>query len=958
MLAEIAPAVAAERSPDDRLRLHVLGPGEATLAGAPVIFRGHPRMWPLLAFLALNNGRAVEREALASAMWPDARATAARGNLRRHLSYLGEALGEGNGDSLFVRSGTKIGLAPDRVWVDALAFIDASSDDTRLLEAKALYAGSLLEGYDDEWIVPEREQLRDRYVHVLDRLVSIERKSRNATAALAYARQALQADPFREDMVRAMMRLRFESGDRAGALSEFERFSRTLHDELDAEPAAETTRLADALRENEPATPELRSLPVEYTSFVGRSADLAALAQAMQQSRLVTVVGPPGVGKTRFAVRLAHISERSFADGARFVDLSTATKADDVERTLAEAFEQRSLPRETKPIPVERRLRDKNVLIVLDNCEQVSRACAVLADRIIRTAPRITIIATSRTPLKARSEAVFALAPLGLEDARRLFVERARFARRELTLEMIERIPFEPIVQATDGLPLALELCAARLRTASIAQLTTELRRPFALAGGLRTSFEAGYLLLDERERRLLRRLAIFAGPIGVAAAHAAVSDEATEADTADVLCRLVDHSLMVPPGVDADDHLYAMLQSIRDFAREKCADSENMAALALQHARYFADRFIAQDADLRGPRAHEFFDIVAAEHDELRTALKCLIIDGAEPERGARLALAISRFWFDRGYVREGANWLEAAAGTEVLRVDLRAQVLHVWATLIRNQGDYRHAFVLFGDALAAIKQCGDARSIGKAYATYANAARMAQEFAVAELAARDAVATFAPLGDRYLDAHAQMTSGCVAFSRGALPTARSFFQHSLTLYRGVDAEADVALVLGNLGAVAYYERDYEIAGQLCAEAAERARAVANGYYEANALLMLARVLITRGDVVNASASLKAALALAQPIGDKELLVGVLEVAAMQILDTDAERAATLLGCVDVASERYRIPQAPPEAAERGQLYARLGAALSANAFAAGLAAGGALSLEKGLERAARYAF
>jgi predicted ATPase/DNA-binding SARP family transcriptional activator len=964
MLAASASSPAEFGVTDSGLRIYLLGTGRATIDGQPVVLRGHPKMWPVLAYLALRAGHMVERGVFAAALWPDVPDATARGNLRRHVAYLSDALHRDE-QPWFVRTGGKIGLNMLRpIWVDTAAFTTASTDDTRLHDAKDLYAGTLLSGCDEDWVAAERARFHERYLYVLERLVATERKNRNTAAAITYAADALRADPFREDMLRTIMRLHFEAGDRASALHEFERFSRLLRDELAAEPAADTLRLAAALRSNEPAAPERHTLPIEETSFVGRGADFAQLEHLLNETRLVTIVGAPGVGKTRFALRFAHNAESRFAEGARFIDLSALTRPEELDRAVEHALEDRVRARPGACAPLEARLQHKQLLVVLDNCEHLAPACAKLASRLLRAAPRVCVVATSRCALKARSEAVFHLDPLPAGDAKRLFFERARFARRELTSEQLDPPQLDAIVRATDGLPLALELCAARLRTLSLAEIVARLERPFAFIGDqrtddaqlrtLRASLESSYQLLSSAQQRLLRRCSVFAGPATSEAIRAVALEELDAYAASEALAQLVDQSLLVAPGIDASEQRYRMLQSIAEFAREKLERDADAQTIRARHARYFAERYVVQDATLRGAQAHERFELIVHDHDDLRAVLARLIVEREDPELGARLALALSRFWFDRGYVREGAAWLEAALNNGGLDDVLRALVLHAWATLIRNQGDYERAFELFGDARTALLGCGDARTLGKAHATYANAARMVGAYDVAREAAIAAYRTFETTDDAYLCGYAVLTYGCIAFSSGDLSAARTSFQRALSLYRTANAQADVALALGNLGSVAYYEHDLAAAAALSIEAAACARDVGNVYYEASATLTLARIAAQRNDRPGAARALLDTRALVQTIADTELQIGCIEVASWLCRGRDAALGALLLGALDVARGRYHILQSPAEQAESARLRRLLEDELSASAFSAAVAIGGALSLDEAVKRAA----
>jgi predicted ATPase/DNA-binding SARP family transcriptional activator len=947
----------------ESLHIHLLGRGRAFVGERQVTFHGHPKVWPLLAYLALRLGSVVDRGEIAAAFWPDVPDATARSNLRRHVAYLAHALDPSGRAAWLVRSPKTLGLdVRAAIWTDVRAFLDAASNECRLRDAVAHYDGDLLIDLDEPWVTGDRERLRDRYIQVLGLLVAEERRKNDIPAALRYAGDAARADPFREDIVRLIMRLRFESGDRAGAAHEFDRFRTLLHDELMVEPAPETVALAETLRTNVPGARQRRTLPLENTSFVGRVAELAQIRGLLGRARLITVAGAPGVGKTRLAVRLAREMEANFADGVRFADLTAARTASDVDRAADEATDDRSRSRGNSA-PLEERLRGRKMLLVLDNCEQVAEACAALAERMLRSAPGLSIVATSRTALQAAGEAIFAIAPLADVDARALFLERARLARRNLTAESFASGVIETIVGATDGVPLALELCAARLRLLPVNELVARLGRPMSLlgderlaAGGtLRASLESSYVLLSEQERRLFRRLSVFAGKPALDAICAIAAEPGGSVEVVQLLARLVDHSLLNLPELDAVDARYGLLSAIADFAREKLEREDDAEGIRLVHARYFARLYSSRDEVLRGAHAHDYFDAVARDHDDLRLALVRLIDGGADPELGARAALALSRFWFDRGYAQEGAGRLEGAAASSGLSPELRARLLHCVATLRRNQLDYERAFELFGAALAALRIVGDQVAVGKALATYANAARLTGRYECAAAAATEAYEVFRSTGDRYLCGYGLLTAGCVAFSDGDLHAASDYFQRALDAYRAVDAEADVALALGNLGVVAFYRGDFAAARLLAGESSDRARRVGNLYYDASAMLTLARVAHAKAEFVRAGALLMAAVERARALGDMELQIGCVELAAWLLLERDAEAAATAYAAAEAARRRYGVPHARVEFAEHARFAVEVARYLLPSERAAAATAGRSLSVEEAIARAVR---
>ena len=289
----------------DGIRVHFFGIPRITLDGSDVPFHGRPKVLPLLAMLLLERG-ALRRDVAAARLWPDEPEDRCRAAFRRHLQYLDAALAElGFTPSPVLRDGASIAFASDRVpWTDVSAFEAASASDDTLSDAAALYRGDLLEPYADEWIVEARERYRAQHVSNLERLIARHRDRKEIGLALRWAEELRRLEPYREDIVRLVMRLRCAAGDRTSALHEYEKYSAFVASELGVSPLPETELLGRALRERD-GEPKPQGAPLELTSFVGRDEELGTLQVAARNHRLITVTGPPGVGKSRLAARAA-----------------------------------------------------------------------------------------------------------------------------------------------------------------------------------------------------------------------------------------------------------------------------------------------------------------------------------------------------------------------------------------------------------------------------------------------------------------------------------------------------------------------------------------------------------------------------------------------------------------------------------------------------------------------------
>lgn len=924
------------------LRLSLFGTPRAYADGTDVALNLRPRTLPLLAFFLLSPQRTADVRVVASQFWPDELDEDALANVRRHLYYARHWLTAAGADPDGIeRKGRSVTIAPRAIeWTDVLEF-ERLALEGDYSAAMDLYSGDFMAGSSEDWIVARRDELREAFVQIAEKAVE---ESLNVPArAAALAQRVLAVDPFRESAVRGLMRALDASGDRAGALREYKRFVRALREEVVAEPSDATVQLAATLSAS--VAPAKYGIPRSINSFVGREPARRELIGMCVDSRLVTITGTAGVGKTRLAAEVARDMESGFADGARFIDLSSLTD----ERAIATALQLALVPNDESVIAGDERtmeaaIREHAYLIVLDNCEHLVELIAHFVRRLLQASAQSHVLCTSRVPLHVPGEVTWRLDPLEVAtEAVQLFTDRARAARPSINPSRFSSVDVQRICGHVDGLPLAIEIAAARLRTMTLREVADQLaRRMGAMAQALRWSVD----LLSQSERRIFYRLSIFQDGFTVESATAVC-----ESDVGDVISSLADNSLVVPPEPDAQYPRYRMLESIRQPAFKALIESGDGDAAQELHANHFAEQFIALEEDLRHARSSLYFDLLEREYQNVRAALDWLIGRKKDVETGMRLTLALSRYWFDRGMIAEARAWMERALACEADPL-LAARVFQCLATVSRNCGDYAESYRLVEASVERLKAGGaDAGTLGKAAAVQSNAARILGDFETARRLGREAMALFAPSGDAYLIAFAHTCIAVTLYGEGRLQEAEREFEHILDEFEKCGAENDSALTMTNLGICRLYAGDYDIARARFNAALPRAMALQHRYCEAWTRLGLTMTYALTEDYEHAAEELARSVRLARTIEDKEIQIGCAESAALCCARQTPERAAHFLGCASRARERYHVQRLPVETPLYETLLEILSTALSASALQIALEEGRFTSLETSLK-------
>ncbi|GAA4202336.1 BTAD domain-containing putative transcriptional regulator [Actinocatenispora rupis] len=699
------------------MQIGMLGPFEVRVDdGGPVDVPG-ARLRGLLIALALEPGRVVPKATLVDWIWGEAPPAEAANALQRLVSRLRKVLPDGAVEGH--PEGYRLRVEPDAV--DAVRFerlvteARGGEDVRRLREALALWRGAAMQD------VGLRESTAfDAAVTRLDglRLAALEDRY-DAEVALGHGAEVVTeltdlvtAYPMRERFVAALMRALVATGRDTEALKVYQRTKEMLADELGVDPSPELAALHVSLLRGELGrrdTTRRTNLRAELTSFVGRESDAAAVRDLVARHRLTTLIGPGGAGKTRLATETGRTLLGDLPDGVWLVELAAIGADGDVAQATLAALGLRDALLGDAPNadPVDRliaAIRDREALLILDNCEHLVESAATFAHRVLGECRGLRILATSREPLGITGEELWPVEPLALpgQDAAageieaspavQLLRDRAGAVRRDPADDPAALATMARVCRALDGMPLAIELAAARLRSMSVDQLAHRLDDRFRLlTGGSRTALprhrtlravvDWSWELLTDAERLVLRRLSVFAGGAGLEAAERVCAGDTVDRDEVlDVLTALVEKSLLVAAGDSAPR--YRMLGTIKEYAALKLAEAGETELARLAHLEYFVDLTEAADPHLRRAEQLEWLAAVETEHDNIAAALRWALSAG-QPVGASRLAAGAGWYWWLAGHRAEGVEMLTAAAETpgevdDEIRAVLYALVSH----------------------------------------------------------------------------------------------------------------------------------------------------------------------------------------------------------------------------------------------------------------------------------------
>jgi predicted ATPase/DNA-binding SARP family transcriptional activator/predicted negative regulator of RcsB-dependent stress response len=1019
------------------IHLRLLGPFGIVLNDRPMLPLRSRSGLHLLALLALHANREVAREWLAGTLWPDSREEQALANLRRTLTDLRRALGVA-AERLTAPNTHTLSLRLTEEECDLLAFDTAlkSKRAEAWRQAIALYRGPLLADSYETWIEPERAARQEGYLHALERLAQHARAQGDWQEAAHLLRLAIAADPLRESLYAALMEALAQGGDRAEAVQVYHTLRLRLHEAFaDAEPAPEITALYRRLRSERqslsplppaphkpPPAPFPHNLPQRLTAFVGREQERIALHDCLRTARLITLTGTGGIGKTRLALEVAEEQGHTFPEGVWLVELAALTDSTLVPNAVADVLGLRE--EIGRPIlqTVQAALRSRRLLLLLDNCEHHLNACASFADAALRECPQVRILATSRQALGVTGEIAWQVPSLPLPPremtgkgentgaaqlleyaSSQLFVARAQAVLPTFVLTPADVPSVAQICRRLDGIPLALELAAARLRSLSIAQIAARLDDRFRLLTHgdraalprqqtLRALIDWSYEPLSESERLLLHRLCLFSGGWTLEACEQVCGgDGLAPDDILDLLTLLVEKSLVIaePHGLACR---YRLLETLRQYAAEKLATEGATRRTAERHRDWCVALAEQGVIHLRGPEQSTWLQRLEAELENVRTALQ---LSGGGLER-LRIAAALGGFCYIRGYLREGRKWLrEALSENPGAPPRLRSKALkalgdlcwamadypEAWAlhqenlTLQRkqedipgiaytlhslglvhyHQGENAQACVLYEESLDLVRTLDDRRALGVILTNLAIAQKDRGEYAAAQQALREAE-TLLREEENLRGLAGNLHSQAVIAKRcSEYASAKSHLQEALTLFMELQDSHGIASARHTQGEVAFYEGDYA-AARACYDAAlpifEELGAMR---YVAGTLFNLGELTCVQGDFAAARDYHRRSLQLEREAHNQGGILGSLVgIATLAQASGQSAQSARLYGAAMHQGERLGTPLPPNVQADHDTRLRALRAALGESEFERLWSEGAALSLEQAIDFAA----
>ena len=805
----------------------------------------------------------------------------------------------------------------------------------------------------------------------------------------------MSEEPTREEAHVGLMRLYALAGNSGEALAQYGRLEETLSRALGTEPAASSRALREEITAGRfpptegqfltsssegPPDAGKHNLPAPRSSFVGRETELRNVKRDLAMTRLLTLTGVGGCGKTRLALEMARELVGAYPDGVWLVELAALSEGALVAQALASVLGMQEQPDRSLTDALVDFLRTKRALLVLDDCEHLVDAVSRLADVLLDSCHHLRVLATSRESLNVEGELSWLVpslsAPSLLQSPKveelagyesvRLFVERARHRNPAFSLTPENSHAVARICGRLDGIPLAIELAAARVGL-SVEQIATRLDDSLRLlsAGSrtasprqrtLRGTLDWSYELLSMPEQSLFCRLSVFAGGWTLQAAEVVGAGDTQHGDVVDLLSRLVDKSLVVAETTGIGGVRYRMLEPIRQYAQEKLEESGEAEEVRSQHASFFLALAEEAEPGLRGPEDAEWLERLEAEHDNMRAALSWALERG-QTELGLRLAGALWLFWEAHGHYGEGRRWLEEALEKDgQASAAARAKALEGLGWTTYRQGDTDRAKAIAEEGLRLSDEGGLG---GVVTADFLRMSGMMAKVQGHRERARELQEESLRLSreedDKLRIAHSLLVLGITMEGLGDLKRAKELYEEGIVLSREIGYAAILARFLLSLGYELLREGDFERGATLNEEAAAllRERGYKGGSLEL-ALDNLGWAALLQGNHERARTSFEESLILCKLLGNKlnasESLEGMACISAAEIA---SERAARLFGAAEALREAVGLEHLPEEDAWRKPYLAAARVRLGEASWAGAWAEGRAMSMEQAIEYA-----
>jgi len=927
-----------------QLSLWLLGSFRVTLDGEPVTDFATHNARALLAYLSVESDRPHRRDALAGLLWPhDSRKNALR-SLRQALYQLRQAIGDRDGTELTGVEQEPSGLfllvsrhtiqfnAQSDHWLDVATFSGLAEECRRhrhrrrgaclpclrrMRDMVALYQGEFLEHFSggdsrlfEEWVMLEREWLHREAMEALICLADYHERRGDVDRARRYARRQVEMEPWREEAHRQLMRLLALDGQRSAALAQYKACRQALAQELRVEPTDETTALYDSIRARKTAplhlcsSAPMHSLPPSPTAFVGRKEELTELAEllANPDCRLVSLVGPGGIGKSRLALQAARDQVGNFAHGVGFVPLTSITSPELLVSAIADVLGFSFREKEDPEQQLLNYLRGKDFLLVLDGMERILEGAGVLA-KILHCAPEVIILATSQERLNLREEWIRALGGLPYPEQDRadgqlvddvtgnalaeredlaqdysaieLFCQRARRVRHRFSLSAGEAPHVVRICQLVEGLPLGIELAAAWSNVRSCQEIASQIERNLDILAtplrnipdrqrSIRATFEHSWQLLSQDEKNLLARLSVFRGGFSRKSALQVTGTSLS------ALLALANKSLVHRVSPDR----YDMHSLLTQFAAEKLSDRPGQREnTEMQHARYFAAYLDRHRDCLTETRGDEDAFALATDIENVRQAWHLAVEHDCAPLVECS-SESLYLFYDRRCRFQQGIDLFSQAI--ERWKDDEQRRLL--LATLLSRQGALYLQLSRYGKARAALERSQmllETQSVAAeqifCLVNLAGVARRQGDYEETRRLARKSLTLSRELGDSWGITHSLLLLGLAEYRQGDVERAEALLEESLALAEQSNNPRLVVGPLNVLGDVACHRGDY-VAGQSMLERClSLTRKLQDQFKVAVALNNLGTVFHVRGNVEKAEAAYRESLDICREVGDRE---------------------------------------------------------------------------------------
>ena len=972
----------------------------------------------LLAYLAYNLKEDHSRDELIELFWPDSEWDRGNQSLSMALTSLRKQLEPpGVPPSTFLISPRRYArLNPSCITTDVAEFLNLSesakaSEDSEerfhlFLRAVETYHGGFLPGYYDDWVLVARERLLVLYLQALKQIVARLEERGTYQDALEFGLRAISAAPDSEEAHYDLMRLYLKLGRPHDAQEQYRRLSRILRRDHGVRPSPEIVELTRLIRSQtgitvrrDPTyrvarppgtfvtrTPDEDQVPHEHASdsaqpvrlplvltrFFGREVELQRLLLSLQPGaeRLVTLAGPGGAGKTRLALELSHRIAADYAQRVFFVPLADIQDARSLPDALANAVGiQRSPVGDLEAMAV-KALNDEPALVVFDNFEQLEPGAAEWVWALIQKTPTLTCLITSRQPLDLQGEVIIPIRPLpvpsrpGTPDRLmefacvQMFVDRAQAVSPDFQITARNAPVVAAICEKLEGVPLAIELAAARAQSLSPTQMLGQLARRLTFLvsrkknveprhQSIRAAIGWSYDLLPADLARFYSQLSVFRGTWTLEQAQQVCGIQ----DAFDLIDALVQRSLIVTELLAENDMRFRVLETLREYADEMLEEGDRQA-LFRNHANYFLQEAESAESQLRGAGSTSVHARLETEHDNFRAALSRFTND----EIGLRLAAALWRFWFVRGYVGEGRQWLEATLAACPGPTIARAKALNGLGVLAYHLGDRDRAESSLNQSLRLAKSLRDVPAKAEAYNNLGVIAgdrgdtRRARENYELCLDLRRKT------GDRWGEAGCLNNLGRIAQDQDDFLTAMDYYRRSRQLYEQLGDRSQAAIVLNNEGSAAFEQLKFRPAYVCYQHSLDLFRELGNRWGEAILHHNIGEVRFRQGDLRRAREHFEQSLHMKRDLGDKAgMAVTLASLGNVARCEAQPYTAAKLMAAAESAQAALELPLGERARSLRDLDIRAIKAELPEEEFAAAWAVGAAFPLDHAVAIALR---